>query len=102
MQRMGQSLHTLGSGPKPGNLDLKEGINVGASSYKSDPDKWKAAGCPRCLQTAWRTGTGLWGLGSRRDWLRERAQDVLLTRGLQRKRDFSAAFHLVAIWKEGY
>lgn len=89
---MGLRLHTLESGLQPGNLDLKEGINFGASTYESDPDKWKAAGCPRCLQMARRTGIGLPGLGSWRDGLQEQSQDVLMTRGLQRRMDFSAVF----------
>lgn len=38
-----------------------------------------------------RNRVGGW-LGLWRDWPRERAQDVLLTRGLQRKKDFSVVF----------
>lgn len=89
---MGLRLHTPESGLQPGNLDLKEGINFGVSTYESDPDKWKAAGCPRYLADGMEDRNSAPGAGLIEGWLQERSQDVLMTRGLQRKRDFSAVF----------
>lgn len=80
-----------GEWPQARELGLEGGHKFGCFAYESDQDKWKVAGCLRCLRMAWRTGIGLQGLGLWRDWIQELSQDVLLT-GLQRKRDFSAVF----------
>lgn len=41
-----------GEWPQARELGLEGGYKFGCFTYESDPDKWKAAGCPRCLWMA--------------------------------------------------